>query len=111
MIVRPGAGVLPLALLIGAFFLVVGVFRMVSAGMMRPPNWGWLLTTGIVTLCLGLLIVSEWPASGPWVIGMFLGIDLVCSGIWLTMLALGLRHVAREIERRQLDQPNASRAA
>jgi uncharacterized membrane protein HdeD (DUF308 family) len=111
MIVRPGAGALSLTLLIGAFFLVGGAFRVVTAGIVRPPNWGWLVVSGLVTLLLGLLIVSEWPASGLWVIGMFLGIDLVFSGTWLTMLALGLRHLAREIEGHRLGQPNASRAA
>ncbi len=111
MIIRPAAGALSLTLLIGAFFLMGGIFRIVAAAAVRPPNWGWLVISGIVTLLLGLLIVWEWPASGLWVIGMFLGIDLVFSGTWLVMLALGLRRMAREIEGRQIGQPNASRAA
>jgi uncharacterized membrane protein HdeD (DUF308 family) len=111
MIVRPGAGALSLTLLLGAFFLVGGVFRIVSAGIVRPPNWGWLVVSGLVTLVLGLLILSEWPASGLWVIGMFLGIDLLFTGTWLTRLALGLRHLARQSEGRHFGQPNASRAA
>ena len=95
MIVRPAAGALSLTLLIGAFFLVGGIFRIVAAAVMRPPNWGWLLVSGIVTLLLGLLIVAEWPASGLWIIGMFLGIDLIFSGISLTMFAFGLRNLTR----------------
>ena len=43
---------------------------------------------------LGLLIVAEWPASGLWVIGMFLGIDLLFSGTSLIMFAFGLRNLA-----------------
>jgi uncharacterized membrane protein HdeD (DUF308 family) len=80
MIVRPAAEALSLTLLIGAFFLVGGIFRIVAAAAMRPPHWVWLLMSGLVTLVLGLLIVAEWPASGLWVIGMFLGIDLIFSG-------------------------------
>lgn len=95
MIVHPAAGALSLTLLIGAFFLVSGIFRIVAAATIRPPRWGWFLMSGVVTLLLGLLIVAEWPASGLWIIGMFLGIDLVFSGTWLIMLALGLRNVTR----------------
>jgi uncharacterized membrane protein HdeD (DUF308 family) len=40
---------------------------------------------------LGLLIYKQWPASGLWVIGMFVGIDLVFNGWAWVMLALGLR--------------------
>lgn len=94
MIVRPAAGALSLTLLIGAFFLAGGLFRIVAAVAGRPPNWGWLLLSGIVTLLLGLLIVAEWPASGLWVIGMFLGIDLLFSGTSLIMFAFGLRNLA-----------------
>jgi uncharacterized membrane protein HdeD (DUF308 family) len=94
MIVRPAAGALSLTLLVGAFFLVGGIFRIVAATVMRPPNWGWLLVSGIVTLLLGLLIVAAWPASGLWVIGMFVGIDLLFSGTSLTMFAFGLRNLA-----------------
>lgn len=95
MIVRPAAGALSLTLLIGAFFLVSGIFRTVAAATIRPPRWGWFLMSGVVTLLLGLLIVAEWPASGLWVIGLFLGIDLIFSGTWLIMLALGVRDGAR----------------
>ena len=97
MIIRPATGALSLTLLIGAFFLVGGLLRIVAAAAMRPPNWGWLLVSGIVTLLLGLLIVAEWPASGLWVIGMFLGIDLVFSGTSLIMFSFGLRNLARAI--------------
>lgn len=95
MIVRPAAGALSLTLLIGAFFLVSGIFRTAAAATIRPPRWGWFLMSGLVTLSLGLLIVAEWPTSGLWIIGMFVGIDLVFNGTWLIMLASGVRESAR----------------
>lgn len=107
MIVRPAAGALSLTLLIGAFFLVGGIFRIVAAAAMRPPNWGWLLVSGIVTLLLGLLIVAEWPASGLLVIGMFLGIDLIFSGTSLIMFAFGLRSLAGAIDDTSVGSPAA----
>jgi uncharacterized membrane protein HdeD (DUF308 family) len=40
---------------------------------------------------LGLLVLAQWPASGLWVIGLFLGIDLIFYGFAWIAIALGLR--------------------
>jgi uncharacterized membrane protein HdeD (DUF308 family) len=93
LVVNPGFGAVSLTLLLAAFFLVGGIFRLVTAAAMRPPSWGWLAASGIVTLLLGILIWSEWPVSGLWVIGLFIGIDMVFSGTWLIMLALAARRL------------------
>ncbi len=34
------------------------------------------MADGLITVVLGLLVFAEWPASGLWVIGLFVGIDL-----------------------------------
>lgn len=91
MVFNPGAGALSLTLLMAAFFLVGGTFRILGAAMLRPPSWGWLIVSGSITLLLGVLIWAEWPASAFWVIGLFVGIDMIFSGSWLVMLALGVR--------------------
>ena len=44
--------------------------------------------TGFVTLIMGILIWRQWPESAAWVIGLFVGIDLVFHG-WSWMI-LGL---------------------
>jgi uncharacterized membrane protein HdeD (DUF308 family) len=88
MVVHPGAGAMSVTLLIAAFFLVGGLFRIFAGTMLRPPGRAWLLLSGSVTFLLGMLIWAEWPASGLWVIGTFVAIDMVFSGSWLIMLAL-----------------------
>ena len=41
---------------------------------------------GVVTLLLGAMIIAQWPASGIFVLGIFLGIDLIFIGSgWITM--------------------------
>jgi hypothetical protein len=47
--------------------------------------------SGFVTLLLGILIWAGWPVSGLWVIGTFVAIDMVFSGLWLIMLAVNAR--------------------
>ena len=45
----------------------------------------------IITVVLGILVLAQWPASGLWVIGLFIGIDLIFyGGAWIA-LALALR--------------------
>jgi len=55
------------------------------------PGWGWQAAYGIITFVLGLLVLAQWPASGLWVIGLFVGIDLIFYGCAWIALALELR--------------------
>jgi uncharacterized membrane protein HdeD (DUF308 family) len=57
------------------------------------PGWGWLAADGLITLVLGMLVLAEWPASGLWAIGLFIGIDLIFYGCTWIMLALGLHNL------------------
>ena len=77
-----------LTLLIACFLMVGGIFKIVAAVSYRFATWGWALAGGVVDLVLGVLIWLEWPASALWVIGLFVGINLVFRGI--NWIALGL---------------------
>ena len=46
---------------------------------------------GAVAIFAGGVILSGWPASGLWVLGLFLGIDLVMHGVWWIVFAFVLR--------------------
>lgn len=85
-----------LTLMIALFLMVGGIFRMIFAISERFSGWGWVLLNGAVSLMLGLLIYKQWPASGFWVIGTFLGIDLILNGWGWIMLALDARKAAPE---------------
>lgn len=91
MVTHPMASALALTLLLAAFFLAGGLFRGIAALSLRFPNWGWALTSGIVSVLFGLLLMMEWPESGLWFIGMYIGIDMVFNGWGWIMLALAVR--------------------
>lgn len=90
-IFKPLAGSLSLTLLLAALFIVLGIFRLVYAATHHLPRRGWILFSGIITLLLGILILLEWPASGLFIIGLFVGIDLVFLGMNYIMAALAVR--------------------
>ncbi|HWZ31207.1 MAG TPA: HdeD family acid-resistance protein [Bryobacteraceae bacterium] len=87
----PAAGALVITLLLASYFIVAGMFRIVAALMMRLPGWGWALANGIVTLLLGIFVWGGWPVTGMWVLGVFLGVNLLFTGWVRVMLALALR--------------------
>ncbi|MFO7630230.1 MAG: DUF308 domain-containing protein [Prochlorococcaceae cyanobacterium] len=71
-----------LALAIGVMFLVEGLVACgVSLSHRDVPGWGWGLANGIVTIILGLLIVTMKFWGLLWVVGMLVGISLIFSGI------------------------------
>jgi uncharacterized membrane protein HdeD (DUF308 family) len=75
-----------LTLLLAAFFIVGGVLRILFSLGAGFAGWPWVLLNGVVDLVLGVLIWSGWPESGLWVIGLFVGIDLVLHGwSWMSL--------------------------
>jgi uncharacterized membrane protein HdeD (DUF308 family) len=91
---HPELGAITLTLVIAISFVVQGAFRIGAALTTRIDGWGSLLASGIITLVLGLMIWNEWPFSGVWVIGLFVGIDMFFYGGWLVSLALSARRLA-----------------
>jgi len=80
-----------ITLIIAIFLIVSGIFRIVFAVSERFTGWGWVLLNGVVTLFLGMMIYKQWPASGLWVIGIFIGIDLIFNGWAWIMLSIASR--------------------
>ena len=84
---------LELTLVLAAFLIAGGLFRIVGALVLRFEASSWVLLGGAVSLLLGVMVNEQWPPTGPLVVGLFLGIDIVLNGVAWVMLAvvLGLR--------------------
>ncbi len=95
IVMHPNAGALGLTLLLATLFLAGGLFRIGAAVALRLPSWGWSVAGGIVTALLGVAIWIMWPFSALWVIGMFVGIELMFRG-WAWVMFAG---AAREISK------------
>jgi len=91
----PVQSTMALSLMMAVFFMVAGVFRIIATLVLRFPNWGWPLLSGFVSLLLGILIYRQWPASGLWVIGLFIGIEMVFYGWSWVMLAFNVRDIGK----------------
>jgi uncharacterized membrane protein HdeD (DUF308 family) len=51
-----------------------------------------MLTSGVVDLVLGVLILAGLPSTAAWAIGLLVGINMVFGGVALTMMALHARN-------------------
>jgi len=88
-----------LTFMIACVLMAVGVVRIVHALQHRGVRgWGWLLVSGIIPILLGIIIASEWPISGLWVIGMFIAIEMLFNGIASIGLAVAARSVGDSVE-------------
>jgi uncharacterized membrane protein HdeD (DUF308 family) len=89
LIVEPHNGTLTLTLVLGIYFLFMGLTRTTIAFISRgQPNAGLLGLSGIAGLLVGILILAEFPSSADWAIGLLVGIDLIFAGWTLTSVAL-----------------------
>lgn len=84
-----------LTLFLGASLIASGAVRLFLAfSMKRESPWVWVALSGAITLLLGLLIVARWPVNSVYILGLFLGIDLVMAGAgWISLgFSLKQRH-------------------
>lgn len=90
---RPVEAVLVYTLVMAVFFFVEGLFRILGALAGQFRHWGWVLANGVITLLLGVMIWKQWPVSGLFVVGLFLGINLLVSGMTFINLGLNARRL------------------
>lgn len=78
----PVRGAVGLTLLLALFLVIAGAFRVaLSFQMVLPQIRTLLLVGGLLSIVLGVLIGAQWPWSGTWVIGLFVGIEMLIAGI------------------------------
>ena len=89
---NPFLAAVVLTLLLGAFLVASGLLRIFLAfNMKRETPWVWVALSGVITLLLGLVIVARWPVNSVYILGLFLGVDLIVAGASWIALGSGLR--------------------
>ena len=96
LIIEPHDGTLTLTLVLGIYFLFMGLTRVTAAFLGRgQPNAGLVGLSGIAGLLIGILVLAKFPSSADWAIGLLVGIDLIFAGWTLTSVALVGRDLSR----------------
>ncbi len=92
---RPLFSILLVTIYVAVSFMVMGVFRILAALMIRFPQWGWTLLNGAVTFLVGLSIYRHLPLSLVWVVGLLVGVELLFSGLNWIMLSMEIRKIPK----------------
>jgi uncharacterized membrane protein HdeD (DUF308 family) len=97
LVAHPAEGGIALTLLIALFLMFGGLFRIIVSIATPLHHRLWVGIHGVVALLLGISIWRSWPLSGFWVIGLFVGIEMIFNGITLVMLGLTARKLPAEV--------------
>ena len=91
LIADPVAGVLTITMMLTLFFAFEGIIKIYMAMAMRPlPHWDYVLASGITAVMLAAVILAYWGELPQWVLGLFIGINMMVLGV--AMVKISFKH-------------------
>ena len=97
LLMNPATTLIGLAIFLGAYWLVGGIFDIIGAFTRRggDRHWGWALFGGIIAIIAGLLLLSQ-PLMGaavlPFVMVIMIAAFAIISGIMNIIWAIRARN-------------------
>ena len=89
----PASGAVTLTLVLASFFIIGGVFRTIGAHALQYPHWGWSVFSGVVSVVLGVVLLTQLPISSLWFIGFAIGVDMILEGAALISFGSALHQI------------------
>lgn len=91
LIADPIFGVITITMMMTLFFAAEGGIKIYWAFMLRPlPDWTLVLISGVTELVFALIILMTWSKTVHWLLGLFLGINMIMLGC--SMVKVSLNH-------------------
>lgn len=69
-----------LTILLAVYFFADGFTKIVAAFNI-PAFRAWFIISGLLSFLLAYLILSNWPVSGGWAVGVLVGVNFIFTGI------------------------------
>ena len=92
MIGNPGAGMVFLTVMIAAIFVIEGAYQAAVSFELKPDHgWGWMLTSAVFSIGVGILIISGLPGASLVIIGFLVGLNFFSTGFAIIMFASHLK--------------------
>jgi uncharacterized membrane protein HdeD (DUF308 family) len=96
LISHPGLGMLGATLTLAIFFFAEGLTDLVAYfSTHKTGRSSWLLLDSVVTVALGIMIWNRWPLISFWILGVFAGINMLMTGVTRLMMALAVSKLTR----------------
>lgn len=78
---NPSFGLGAFTLLLSLVFLSIGISKMVTSAAEKDAGWGWDFSGGIIIFALGIVIWRFPISSSIGMVGLFLGLGIISTGI------------------------------
>jgi uncharacterized membrane protein HdeD (DUF308 family) len=89
LIANPIAGVFTLTMMMTLFFALEGSIKIYMALIMRPlPHWQFVLFSGVTALGFAIIILAFWAETAHWLLGLFLGMNMIMLGVAMVKISL-----------------------
>lgn len=77
----PPEGMEVLTIILIVYFFASGILGIVISLQLKPAEgWGWIMFNAIVTILFGILVIANWPVSGIWLLGFYVGLKILLLG-------------------------------
>jgi len=90
----PDAGAEGAAILLVALFVVLGLFRALTASVYKFPRWEWAAFSGLVSICFGVYLLIIWHTASINLFGDLIGFELIFDGMALVIFASAIHGVS-----------------
>lgn len=96
MIEEPLMSARILTFILGGAFFIFGIVKVLMG--FKVQNGGLVIFSGVIDFFIGVLILAHWPEWSPWVIGIFVAVELIVGGASFIVMSLGARGMKKEAE-------------
>ena len=88
---QPVTAIITLTIAMIVYFVAHGAAMVMLAISLRNQsrNWPALIVSGVVDFLLAAIVVSGWPETATWAMGLLLGVNLLFYGTGLALAAVG----------------------
>jgi len=84
LLTKPIISAEAITMVLAMFFIVTGLYEIVAPLVVHMQGSGWWVLDGVVSVLLGTFILAQWPATGLWAIGLYIGIQMITHGFsWI----------------------------
>lgn len=94
MLFYPIGGVEVVGLLLAVYLLLDALGSFTLAQSVHPAKgWGWMVFNGVISIVLAALFLLGWPVTSLWLVGLYVGINLLFDGMALVAIGWSLRKI------------------
>ncbi len=98
VITNPVFGLVTLTVLVIAYLFVDGIAELTTSVRMKPGSGrGWIAASGLLSLVLAGLLWAGFPADAAWIVGLWVGVSLLVTGLSMIGVAYGGRPVEDDV--------------